>query len=121
MPAVKATIGGREYSFAPLKIKELKQIARFPEAQRRNVFDSMDTWKPYIESSMKAAGSTMPDFEDMDVDTGGAVFTMLLCAVMEASGVKMGEAQPVSAKTNGTISTDSSSPLPAGPSNTLTV
>jgi hypothetical protein len=100
-------IEGREYSFAPLTIRQMRQLAK---AKELNLFETMDVWRPYLESSMKAAGNDMPDFEDMDVEAGSIVFAALIRNVMEASGVKtasMGEAQP--AGTNGTTSSGSSS------------
>jgi hypothetical protein len=115
VPKITAVIEGREYSFAPLTIKEMKTLARTKELQGQNLFETMDTWRPYIENSMNRANCEMPEIEDMDVEAGSSVFAALLRAVMEASGVKlapMGEEQP--ARTNGAPSTGSSSPLPDG-------
>ena len=117
MPIVKATIEGREYAFAPLKIRQMREIAKSKALEAQNLFETMDLWRPYLESSMKIAGNDMPDFEDLEIETGATVFTELIRNVMKASGVKvapMGEALPTG--TNGTISSDSSSPLPIGSS-----
>lgn len=114
MPIVKATIEGREYSFAPLLIKEMRQLQRTKEAVSTNVFESIDLWKPYILSSMLRApqidGTVMPDVEEMDVENGSRVFSELIKAAMKASGVELavqGEALPVSTP-NGTTSSVSS-------------
>ena len=115
MPLVKKEIEGVKYGFAPLKLKELKAVRAMNKAS--DVFQRLDDWKPFIESSMQRAGSTMPDIDDMDLETAGKVFEELLGAVMEASGMKLalpGEAQPAAGEANGATSTASSSPLPAG-------
>jgi hypothetical protein len=115
VPIVKVTIEGREYSFAPLKIKQMRQLAKAKDMQAQNLYESMDLWKPYLEWSMKGAGNEMPDFEDLDAETGVALFAGLIRGVMEASGVKMasvGEARP--AGMNGTTSSGSLSPQPIG-------
>jgi hypothetical protein len=121
VPKITAVIEGREYSFAPLTIKEMKHLARSKEMQGQNLFDTMDVWRPYIENSMNRAGNDMPEFEDMDAESGSNVFAALIRAVMEASGVKLapvGEAGP--APTNGATFTVSSSRLPDGSLPTLT-
>jgi hypothetical protein len=110
VPIVKATIEGREYVFAPLKIKQMREIAKTKALEAQNLFETMDLWRPYLESSMKTAGNEMPDFEDFDIETGASVFTELIRNVMKASGVKIepvGEAQPMTLQDRGMTSSAS--------------
>lgn len=108
MPIVKATIEGREYSFAPLLFGEIKRL-RKAKLARQDLLDSFELWQPYIESSMKRAGNEMPDLESMEIQVADVALTALMRGVMEASGIVVpvpGEAQPVPA-TIGTTSSGS--------------
>ncbi len=89
MPIVKETIEGREYSFAPIKLKELRKLQKDKIAAGSTIFEGIDFWKPYIDSSMERAGSQAPDLEDMEVDVANRVFSQLIEGVMKASGVEL--------------------------------
>jgi hypothetical protein len=102
VPTIKETIAGREYSFAPLLIGEMRRLNK-SKNDTASLFDNIDTWKPFIEASMKRAGVTdneMPDVEEMDLDTGSKIFTELVRSVMRACGIEVpavGEVPPVAA------------------------
>jgi hypothetical protein len=99
VPIVKATIGGREYSFAPLKYKQWEELADLEEGGVRNPTKSVRAWLPWIADSMKRAGDQMPDVREMDLDTANVVLGLMVKAVMKASGMEVvsGEEKPVGA------------------------
>ena len=88
MPLIEKEIGGVKYGFAPLKLRELRAIGALKK--QNHSFESLEQWKPFIEASMKRAGSEMPDIEDMDIETAGKVFADLIFATMEASSIVAG-------------------------------
>lgn len=118
MPVIKRTILGAEYSFAPLKLKELRSIQQARTDQ--TVFERLDEWKPMIESSLERGKSEMPmpEIEEMDFELAGQIFGELIRGVLAASGLEVkepGEVKPAEAKElTGADSMASSSPLPAG-------
>jgi hypothetical protein len=119
MPVITKTIEGVEHSFAPLKFKELRQLTEMKVSG--DGFERLNQWLPFLKSSVERGGAgTLPDFEEMDVDTFRVVFAEMIACVMEASGVKLaplGEAQPVTESlSSGVPSMASSSPQPAGES-----
>ncbi|HLH29838.1 MAG TPA: hypothetical protein VKY31_01460 [Terriglobia bacterium] len=108
MPIIKARIEGRDYCFAPLKVGQLRKFrsAELPTGD----LERIDFWLPYIQDSIQRAGSTMPEFDDMDIDEASRFFTAAIAAMIEASGGKMqptGEGQPA-ADIPGTTSSASS-------------
>lgn len=109
MPVIKKVIKGREFSFAPLKLGELKNLLS-EEAKPVGVIDRVEMWIPLIQSSLTRAGEeSIPDFYDMDLDEANATIDTMIRGVAEASGVKMvstGEADPAaSSPVDGTTST----------------
>jgi hypothetical protein len=114
VPRVKAEIGGRELTFAPLLIGQLRKLQSI-ELPPGNL-DRIDFWLPLIKSSIERAGGTMPDTDAMDIDEINAFFTEALENVLKASGartVPQGEGQLAADPANGTTSSVSLSPLPA--------
>lgn len=112
MPVITTTIGGSEYRFAPLKIKEARNL--FTETKNRSgqatIHDLIDTWGPYIKISAERAGSAAPDLNELDSDVADEVLTQFMDAVMRASGVRRtqpGEAPPMTPQDRGTISSAS--------------
>lgn len=108
MPVIKKDIGGRDISFAPLKVGELRKLqsAELPAGS----MEKIDFWLPYIQSSITRAGSMMPEFDEMDVDEAGRFFTQAIDAVIRASGgelPKPGEGLPASPVEAGTTSSAS--------------
>lgn len=116
MPVITKKIEGATYSFAPLKFKELRQLREMKLSG--DGFERLSQWLPFLKSSVERAGAgTLPDFEEMDVDTFGVVFAEMIASVMEASGMILGEAKPATESlSSGAISIASSSPQPAGDS-----
>lgn len=92
MPIVKQVIGGREYSFAPLLVGDLRKMKRSPIPEGN--LERIDFWLPFIESCIKRAGSEMPDFDAMDLDQATEFFKAATAAVTQASGAHQGEEQP---------------------------
>lgn len=114
MPHVKATIEGREYTFAPLLLHENRSLHKLLlEHESATVFTGIDLWMPYIKSSLSRGGNQdPPDIDNMEVDVASHVFAELVRGVMSACGVEMkplGESAPVPpTATSGTTSTPSS-------------
>lgn len=106
MPIVKATIEGREYSFASLLTEEVEQLMKLGRPPE-NFFDGVRFWTPFIKSSMERASCEMPDIGKMDFDVSQRVVPEFVRNVTKASeltgqGDIPGEAQPV--VTTGTTS-----------------
>lgn len=112
MPVVKATIGGREYSFAPLLLKEIRYLKNKRDEAGADVFSQIDLWKPCIESSLKRAGSnSMPDLEEMTIEDANVAFAAMIEHLMKASGMELtapGEEKPAENPSIATTSTVSS-------------
>jgi hypothetical protein len=85
MPVITKTIEGVEYSFAPLKLKEFRQVLEMKKSG--DGFEQLDEWMPFLKSSADRGNSVLPDFDDLDIDTFGVVFAEMIRCVMEASGV----------------------------------
>jgi hypothetical protein len=91
--AFKTVIDGREYFFAPLRLKELREMQKAMDVRALEIasgrppvdFD-LDHYKRFVESSMRAAGNDMPNFDEMDLPTATKVFAELMRVAMEASG-----------------------------------
>lgn len=99
MPIVKRTIGGREYSFAPLLYGHWEDIADGQLASESEI-NRIRNWWPRIESSIKRAGGEMPDRREMDVDEANTFLAGAITAILAASGMKKaepGEAIPAAA------------------------
>lgn len=122
---IKQEIGGREYFFASLNLKELRGLKKAKSIPIVDIFDSIDLWEPYIRSSMKRAEgglqgtvthNEMPNLEELPLGIADQIVAQLIKAVMLATGVRtvpVGEAQPAPT-TNLMTSMDSSSPQPDG-------
>ena len=115
MPIVKAQIEGREVAFAPLKLKQIREIRSSEKAQElRDGVAGLDYWMPFIHDSAARAGSDaadLPDLEEMALDEAQIVFGDMLKAVLEATGVEFksaGESAPAANQPSGTTSTASS-------------
>jgi hypothetical protein len=83
VPIVKATIEGREYSFAPLTWDQLDQIAEDPRNEREGV----KRWFPLIKDSAERAGSEVPNLGPLDLDRFNVAFPAAVEAVKKASGM----------------------------------
>jgi hypothetical protein len=83
VPIVKATIEGREYSFAPLTWSQLDQLAEDPRNEREGV----KRWFPLIEDSAKRAGSEVPELGALDMDRFNVAFPATVDAIKKASGM----------------------------------
>ena len=83
MPIVKATIEGREYSFAPLTWDQLDQLAEDPRNEREGV----KRWFPLIKDSAERAGSDVPNLGLLDMDAFNVAFPATVDAIKKASGM----------------------------------
>ena len=93
MPIIKAQIEGREYAFAPLKLKQIREIRTSDQAQGlKDGVAAVDFWMPYIEDSAARAGTDtaeLPDLEEMEIEKASRVFGDMLLAVLKASGLEL--------------------------------
>jgi hypothetical protein len=99
VPIVKATIEGREYSFAPLLYGHIEDMAD-EETAKLTEIQKFKVWIPRVESSMERAGNKMPGLREMDLDQIKSFFYVATAAILEASGIKAGvpgEAVPAAA------------------------
>jgi hypothetical protein len=87
MPIIKKVIQETEYSFAPLRVKQIRAIRAMKKTD--DAVELLDAWVPMIQDSMQRAGSQMPDLEEMDLETGNGLLAEMIGAVMEASGSRL--------------------------------
>lgn len=102
MPKINAVVCGRTLAFAPLKLKELRQLyGELDEAKLAGKIESgtlaVDLWLPYIKISIERAGGEMPDFDDLAFDEADREVTAAIKAVLSTcknGAAPSGETKP---------------------------